>query len=515
MADVNIRAVISADDRASGTIKGFSTTAVAAGTAIGNAFYNVASRAMQSFSDDIGDAIRRVDTLSNAGRTFENMGFKIQDSKSAMDALNKSILGLPTPLDTAVQGVTLLASATNDVGKSQKVFSALNDAILGFGGTADMAQNAVVQLSQDLAGGVIHAQTWNSLLNSGLGPALAAMARQMGITTSALRDGLSTGSISVENFTDTLIKLDTEGGGGMKSLHQIAKDSTNGIQTSFTNAKTSIVRSMADIVQGIGQANIAAAVKAVGDGISGIISSIGALIKAFESAPLLFFAVTGALLGLATAMIVSAIPAIIATTVAFGAMAIAVVAATWPFLVVGAIAASAAYLIISNWSTLANFFTKTLPSLFNSAMTGIGNFFTGIENWASKTVKNITDSFTALPGKIVSSLGNITNSIASDVKSAFHNIHIPGFASGVQNFSGGLAVVGERGPELVNLPGGSSVIPNSKIGQVSSNQTVNITVQAGAFMGNPSDARKYAQLIADALKHVAGSKNMSAAEYLS
>jgi len=37
---------------------------------------------------------------------------------------------------------------------------------------------------------------------------------------------------------------------------------------------------------------------------------------------------------------------------------------------------------------------------------------------------------------------------------------IPGFASGVRNFSGGLALVGEEGPELVNLPSGSDVIPN-------------------------------------------------------
>lgn len=37
---------------------------------------------------------------------------------------------------------------------------------------------------------------------------------------------------------------------------------------------------------------------------------------------------------------------------------------------------------------------------------------------------------------------------------------IPGFANGVQNFRGGTALVGERGPELVNLPTGSNVIPN-------------------------------------------------------
>jgi hypothetical protein len=37
---------------------------------------------------------------------------------------------------------------------------------------------------------------------------------------------------------------------------------------------------------------------------------------------------------------------------------------------------------------------------------------------------------------------------------------IPGFATGVTNFGGGLAMVGERGPELVNLPTGSNVLTN-------------------------------------------------------
>lgn len=49
---------------------------------------------------------------------------------------------------------------------------------------------------------------------------------------------------------------------------------------------------------------------------------------------------------------------------------------------------------------------------------------------------------------------------------------IPKFAGGVQNFSGGLALVGERGPELVNLPRGSDVIPNHMIG----GSQVNVTL---------------------------------------
>lgn len=54
---------------------------------------------------------------------------------------------------------------------------------------------------------------------------------------------------------------------------------------------------------------------------------------------------------------------------------------------------------------------------------------------------------------------------------------MPGFANGTSYAPGGMALVGERGPELVNLPRGSQVIPNHKIGGLSgggSNISVNV-----------------------------------------
>lgn len=91
-------------------------------------------------------------------------------------------------------------------------------------------------------------------------------------------------------------------------------------------------------------------------------------------------------------------------------------------------------------------------------------------------------------------------------KSVLHSLHIPGFASGVDNFSGGLAVVGENGPELVNLPKGSSVTPADqtkkymKSGAPSplsdagsgNNTTVNLTVNVGMYAGMPVEKRQIA-----------------------
>lgn len=65
---------------------------------------------------------------------------------------------------------------------------------------------------------------------------------------------------------------------------------------------------------------------------------------------------------------------------------------------------------------------------------------------------------------------------------------IPAFAKGVSNFIGGAALVGEQGPEIVNLPMGSSVIPNN--GLSSFGDAMNARAYtAQAVSGNSYDNR--------------------------
>lgn len=223
------------------------TSMVASGLGF-TALLGIAQGAISSITGSLDTAINRFDTLNNSQRVFENMGVDSQVVTNEIDNLNDAILGLPTSLDEAIRNVTLLTAVNQDLPKSVKLYRAMNDAVIGFGGSTDMASNAVLQLSQDLAGGRIYAQTWNSLLNSGLGPALNALARDMGITTQGLKEGLSDGSVSVDEFTDALIRMDEVGGGGMKSFQTIVKDATKGISTGWANAKTAFARGIAGIL---------------------------------------------------------------------------------------------------------------------------------------------------------------------------------------------------------------------------------------------------------------------------
>jgi hypothetical protein len=91
-------------------------------------------------------------------------------------------------------------------------------------------------------------------------------------------------------------------------------------------------------------------------------------------------------------------------------------------------------------------------------------------------LQQILDSYQALPGRKAGGSG-ITGLASTDSAGYYAMLQeqrdfaalmeyakghkIPGFADGVTNFSGGPAIVGERGPELLYLPKGSSVVPQA------------------------------------------------------
>lgn len=528
------------------TSASFTKMGIVAG-AVAGVVSNVFNRAINLVTDSIGSAIKRVDTLNNSSRTFDNMGFKAKDTKKAMDNLDKSIRGLPTSLDGAVRNVSLLAASTNDIKKSQSIFAAMNDAILGFGGNTAMVDNAITQLSQDLAGGRITAQTWLSLLNSGLGPALNAMARDMGITTKELKAGLSDGSISVDKFTKSLIKLDQKGGGGMKSFRKIALDSTAGISTGFANMQTAIARGVATIITAIGSKNISDSIGAIGKAFESVLKAIASTKdKVIEIANAVSKYLSPKLTQLWNSLEKNIIPLltqlwkdilepmipVIGTTlvVAIGAVidAVKILSDTigwwikelkqgniWLHFVTDALIALGAAMMLNKafaaltagfnlltTSTIPRVITKmtALKLLVRTPMVmpaiAIGAALIAIQQvmdahsrmqQAIKGAKTARENLLDITKKTnrhfldVYYNFNSTKEQKEKAKIFLHRAGVKGFANGVRDFSGGWAVVGERGPELLNLPKGSNVFSNEE------SKSMGASVRIGAIY-DKSDA---------------------------
>lgn len=324
----------SSDKSSKGMSSAFGTVAKVGLAAIATAAVAAGAMIVSSF----GAAVKRVDTLNNSARTFENMGFSADKVNASMKALEQSIKGMPTPLDEAVRGMQMISASTNDIGKSQKIFTAMNNAIIGFGGSSADVTNAVLQMSQAFAGGRIDAQTWNSMLNSNLGPALNAIARQMGITTKKLKEGLSEGTISVETFQQALIDMNEKGGGGMKSFQQIAKDATSGIGTGWANLQTAVTRGVAEIIKAIGSEKISKALGDIGNSFEGALKRVAQFMTTV----------------LNNEAAITALATIIGTVLvaAFAALGVAIwtaLAPVLPFAAAIAALAAVAYLIKDNW----------------------------------------------------------------------------------------------------------------------------------------------------------------------
>ncbi|MGJ5036597.1 hypothetical protein ACQR13_21025 [Bradyrhizobium sp. HKCCYLRH3059] len=126
----------------------------------------------------------------------------------------------------------------------------------------------------------------------------------------------------------------------------------------------------------------------------------------------------------------------------------------------------------------------------NSASSQVGSALSSAFADAIVEGKSLNDVLSSLIKTLEKSIINSTfssmfNAPASGGLSPFASLLkgiIPGFASGTDDAPGGLAMVGENGPELVNLPKGSQVIPN--VGMRAGSGT-----SGGITINNYSEAR--------------------------
>lgn len=159
---------------------------------------------------------------------------------------------------------------------------------------------------------------------------------------------------------------------------------------------------------------------------------------------------------------------------------------------------------------------QSIVGWFSNIWNGISNAAVGPGNAIKSTFSNIMESVKSMVKDSVNWIIHQVNNVVDGVNKAANKVPgapkmstIPYLASGTRNFGGGMAIVGERGPELVSLPRGSNVYSSNESKQMMNQAPINITIQAGAFMGTQMDARKFALYIQQALEDAQTAKGMS------
>lgn len=143
-------------------------------------------------------------------------------------------------------------------------------------------------------------------------------------------------------------------------------------------------------------------------------------------------------------------------------------------------------LIMAVVRPIANFIGGVFRSAVNivrGAWNGISGFFGGIVNAIRSRLSGVTSAITGpfsrayewvkgLPGRIANAIGNVGQVLRDklgdwDIPGPLGKVRdvIPGFATGVRNFAGGMAYV-HKGEMLVNLPPGTDVLTRGQTNQM-------------------------------------------------
>ena len=228
------------------------------------------STAFNTINNSIDGAVSRLDTMNNFPKVMSNLGIGVEESKEAINDLSERLKGIPTTLDAAALSVERFTSKNGDVKKSVEIFTAVNNALLAGGASSEIQASALEQLSQVYAKGKPDMVEWRSI-QTAMPAQLKQVAQAMGMTTDELGEGLRKGGVEMDDFIETMIRLNKEGTGQFQSFEKQAKNATGGIKTSITNAKTAIVRGVGNIVTAIDTVLKKTELK----GLSNVISKIG------------------------------------------------------------------------------------------------------------------------------------------------------------------------------------------------------------------------------------------------
>jgi tape measure domain-containing protein len=241
-----------------------------------------------SFAAALPSATKRLDTLKNYENVMSNLGVGANAAKYSVKKLVEGLEGLPTTIDAASLAVQRLTAYNANIAASTEMYLAMNNAILA--GSAPMEAQASAQehLLKAYAQGKMDMDAWRSALI-----AMPAQLKQVGIAMGYANldnfgEALRSGSISMNDFMRTMMRLNKEGVDGFLSFEEQARNSTGGIGTSMQNLKTAFSRGLANIMDAIGQSNIAKffdmlrrGVDAAAGAVVSLINKISALLAVF------------------------------------------------------------------------------------------------------------------------------------------------------------------------------------------------------------------------------------------
>ncbi len=482
MAKFDIKAVITAEDNASGVFKSFAGRAsdqfkdLGANVAKYGAVLTGAGVAAAGF------AIKSASEMQMLRSNFDVLTGSAEKGAEVFQKLNK--MGASTPFETkdlanATKTMLSFGISSDDALKNLKM---LGDVSMG---NKEKLSGLSLAFSQVQSTGRLMGQDLLQMINQGFNP-LTIISQQTGKSMATLKDEMAKGAISADMVTSAFQKATSEGGlffNGMEKGSMTFEGRMSTLKDNVGMVARSIIglSETGDVVKGGLFDKVSMAVVQLTDWLNknkdAIVQVATVLVNMLGTA-IMF--VVNLLVTIARYLnehrdiaLALAIAVGVVLTAAFTAWAISVIAATWPILAIIAAIAALSYgviKLIENWDRIKGSFRD---GGWMDKMIDKFWIFTGPLGAVVKLVKEIIQNWDKIK--------SFTSGIGGKISGLFGG----GRASGGPVSGGTSYLVGEQGPEIFT-PGGSGMItPNKNISnQVSINMYGNINNTSNASLAD-------------------------------
>lgn len=394
-------------------------------------------KAFNTLNANLDGAITRLDTMNNFPKVMKNLGVNVEESEKAVSKLSDKLTGLPTTLDSATISVQRLTSKNGDLEKSTDIFLAMNNAIIAGGANATIQSSAIEQLTQAYSKGKMDMMEWRTL-QMAMPAQLKQVASAMGLQVDELGEMMRQGDMTQETmdeFIETIIKLNSEGVDGFANFEEQARGSVGGIATSITNMKTAIVRGTANMLKSLNESLTNANLPTIAEMIQIITQKINEVFKSVSNflsnidwqAVISFFkTIMPLIVGVFTGLMAYKTITGVITAVKTAMLLLNAVMAMNPIMLVVIAISALVGAFVYLWNTSEDF-----RNFWIGLWEGIKNIFFAVVNWIKTKIIEWIIAFNDLKNGIK----NVINSIGSfiiGVVDIGKNI-VTGIWQGIQN----------------------------------------------------------------------------------
>lgn len=374
------------------------------------ALANIATGALSTLTGGlgnmIGETIKASDAMDKFKSTMDFAGKTESETQRASQAVkdyaDKTVYELTDVANTTAQ------LASNGISNYVELTQAAGNLNAVAGGNAETFKSVAMVMTQTAGAGKLTTENWNQLADAipGASGRLQEAMLKNGAYTGNFRDAMSQGQITAEEFNKAIMDL------GMEDAAKEAATSTKTFEGAIGDLQASIVTGMSGILEAIGKDRFTGAISGIKEFIEGglkvlakvippIIDAVSSLFKVLSENKGVVVALTGAIAGFKTAMLITSVISSVtkaltkfktaqkATTVA-QAVLNAVMNAN-PFVLIATAIAAVVAVLIYLWNTNEGFREAII-----NAWEAIKAAFSSAAEWVKQAWQGVVEFFTTL-----------------------------------------------------------------------------------------------------------------------